>query len=90
VNKEQLIGVIADKGGMTKADAGKALDAVMDAIVSGLKNGEKSQLVNFGTFSVGVRKASTGRNPRTGEPIAIPASKQVRFSAGKQLKDAVN
>lgn len=90
MNKEELISAIAGKGGMTKADAAKALEAVMDAIADGLKQGEKIQLVNFGTFSVGERKASTGRNPRTGEPITIPATRQVRFKVGKQLRDAVN
>ena len=66
------------------------MDAVFDSITSSLKSGSEVRLVGFGTFSVANRKASTGRNPRTGEAIQIPASRQPKFKAGKGLKDAVN
>jgi DNA-binding protein HU-beta len=77
MNKNDLIGAVADASGLTKADSGKAVDAEV-------------RLVGFGTFSVAKRKASTGRNPRTGEEMKIPASNQPKFKAGKALKDAVN
>lgn len=75
---------------MSKADATKAVDAVFDSITSALKRSDDVRLVGFGTFSVANRKATTGRNPRTGEPIQIPASRQPKFKAGKGLKEAVN
>jgi len=75
---------------MSKADAAKAVDGVFDAITGSLQSGGEVRVVGFGTFSVGNRKATTGRNPRTGESIQIPASKQPKFKAGKGLKDAVN
>ncbi|MEB3061162.1 HU family DNA-binding protein, partial [Parvimonas micra] len=73
-----------------KGDASKAVEAVFDAITGSLKKGNEVRLVGFGTFSVSKRKASTGRNPRTGEPMTIKASSQPKFKAGKGLKDAVN
>ena len=90
MNKQDLIGSVADQGGLTKADASKAVEAVFDAITDALKKGDEVRLVGFGTFSVSQRKASTGRNPRTGETMAIKASSQPKFKAGKGLKDAVN
>ncbi|MCP4316541.1 MAG: HU family DNA-binding protein [Hyphomicrobiales bacterium] len=90
VNKDDLVAAVASSTGLSKADAGKAVNAVLDSIEGALQNGADVRLVGFGTFSVTDRRASTGRNPRTGEPIQIPASKQPKFKAGKGLKDAVN
>lgn len=90
MNKADLVSAVADASGITKADAGKAVEATFDAITSALKTGGEVRLVGFGTFAVAKRKASTGRNPRTGEPMTIKASNQPKFKAGKALKDAVN
>ena len=90
MNKNDLVCAVADSSDLSKADAAKAVDAVFDSITSSLQGGGEVRLVGFGTFSVANRKASTGRNPRTGEAIQIPASKQPKFKAGKGLKDAVN
>lgn len=90
MNKNDLIAAVAGITDLSKADATKAVDGVIDAVTSSLKSGTEVRLVGFGTFSVADRAASTGRNPRTGESIQIPASKQPKFKAGKALKDAVN
>ncbi len=90
MNKNDLIDNIASSAGLSKADAGNALDAILDGISGALAGGGEVRLVGFGTFSVGHRKATTGRNPRTGEPIQIPASNRPKFKAGKALKEAVN
>jgi len=90
MNKNDLIGVVADTAGLSKADAGRAVEAVIDSITASLRKGNEVRLVGFGTFSVRKRAASTARNPRTGEAIAVPASKRPKFSAGKAVKDAVN
>jgi DNA-binding protein HU-beta len=90
MNKQDLIASVADASGLTKGDASKAVEGVFDAITHALKKGDEVRLVGFGTFSVSKRKASTGRNPRTGEPMQIKASAQPKFKAGKGLKDAVN
>ena len=90
MNKNELIAAVADQAGLTKADASKAVEAVFDTITAALKKNDDVRLVGFGTFSVSKRKASTGRNPRTGEPMTIAASTQPKFKAGKGLKDAVN
>ena len=90
MNKNDLIGSVADSAGMSKADASKAVEAVFDSITGSLKSGDEVRLVGFGTFSVANRKASEGRNPRTGDKIQIPASKQPKFKAGKGLKESVN
>ena len=90
MNKNDLIAAVAGSSGLSKADAAKAVDGVVDAITSSLKNGTEVRLVGFGTFSVSHRKATTGRNPRTGESIQIAASNQPKFKAGKALKSAVN
>jgi DNA-binding protein HU-beta len=89
-NKNDLIGMVADKAGLTKAQAGDAVDAVFDAITAALKGGDEVRLVGFGTFAVSQRKASVGRNPATGAEIKIPASNQAKFKPGKGLKDAIN
>jgi DNA-binding protein HU-beta len=90
MNKNDLIGAVAESSGLTRSDATKAVEGVFDAISGALKGGDEVRLVGFGTFSVAKRKASTGRNPRTGEPMKIKASSQPKFKAGKGLKDAVN
>ncbi|WP_454883615.1 HU family DNA-binding protein [Sphingomonas oryzagri] len=90
MNKQELIGAVAESAGLTRADASKAVESVFDSISTALKKGDEVRLVGFGTFSVSKRKASTGRNPRTGEPMSIAASSQPKFKAGKGLKDAVN
>lgn len=90
MNKNDLIAAVATSTELSKADATKAVDGVLDAITGSLKSGNEVRLVGFGTFSVAARAASTGRNPRTGESIQIPASNQPKFKAGKALKDAVN
>ena len=90
MNKNDLVSAVADGASMSKADAGKAVDGVFDAITGALQSGSEVRVVGFGTFSVANRKATTGRNPRTGESIQIPASRQPKFKAGKGLKDAVN
>jgi DNA-binding protein HU-beta len=90
VNKNDLVALVADAAGLSKIDATKAVDAVFDGIIQSLKKGEEVRLVGFGTFDVSDRAASEGRNPRTGEKINIPASKQPKFKAGKTLKDALN
>jgi DNA-binding protein HU-beta len=89
MNKTELIDLIADKAELTKASALKALDAVLDGIVTSLKRDEPVVLVNFCTLTVNVRPAREGRNPATGEKIKIKAAKVVKFKAGKALKDAV-
>jgi len=89
VNRNDLVDAVATATNMTKADATTAVDAVLDAITTALKNGNEVRLAGFGTFVVSQRAASEGRNPRTGEKIQIPASKLPKFRAGKGLKDAV-
>ena len=90
MNKNDLISSVAEASNLTKADAGRAVDGVFDSIASALSSGDDVRIVGFGSFSVANRAASTGRNPRTGEEIQIPASKQPKFKAGAPLKDAVN
>ncbi|GGB35355.1 transcriptional regulator [Sphingomonas metalli] len=90
MNKQELIATVADTSGLARSDAARAVEAVFDAISASLKKGDEVRLVGFGTFSVSRRKASTGRNPRTGEPMSIKASTQPKFKAGKILKDSVN
>ena len=84
-----LIAAVADQTDLPRAKATEVVDAVFGAIEGALKNKEEVRLVGFGTFATAERKAGTGRNPRTGEEMAIPASTTVRFKAGKGLKDAV-
>lgn len=90
MNKNDLVAAVANGTGLSKADAVKAVDAMFDAIVAALKTGDEVRLVGFGTFTVTERAASKGRNPRTGEEIAIPASRIPKFKPGKQMKDAIN
>jgi DNA-binding protein HU-beta len=90
MNKTDLINAIAEKAELTKADAGRALEAYLEAVQKSLKKGEDVSVVGFGTFTVRKRAARTGRNPRTNEEIKIKASKVPAFKAGKTLKDALN
>ncbi len=90
MNKNDLVAEVAASAGLSKADSAKAVDAVFNSITSALSGGSEVRLVGFGTFSVAQRKATQGRNPRTGERIHIPASRQPKFKAGKSLKESVN
>ena len=90
MNKSDLVDAIAKSAELSKAAAGRALDATVDSIKKALKKGDTVSLVGFGTFKVGKRAARMGRNPRTGAAIKIKAAKVPKFSAGKGLKDAVN
>ncbi|HSG65319.1 MAG TPA: HU family DNA-binding protein [Gammaproteobacteria bacterium] len=90
MNKAELVEAVAGAANLSKADAGRAVDAVVDSVTKALKRGEQVSVVGFGTFSVKHRSARSGRNPRTGETISIAASNVPGFKAGKGLKDAVN
>ena len=90
MNKAELVEKIADGADISKASADRALSVTIDAIIKAVVKGDDVQLVGFGTFKSGKRAARTGRNPATGAEIKIPASKTVKFSAGKAFKDAVN
>ncbi|MBI2399393.1 MAG: HU family DNA-binding protein [Xanthomonadales bacterium] len=90
MNKGDIINAIADHAELSKADAGRALDALIEVVKKSLKKGDSVSLVGFGTFAVRKRAARTGRNPRTGATIKIKASKIPAFKAGKALKDAIN
>jgi len=90
MNKAELIDAVASTADLSKADAGRAVDAVVDSVTAALKRGEQVAVIGFGTFSVKHRAARAGRNPRTGETIQISASNVPGFKAGKALKDAVN
>lgn len=90
MNKTELIAAVAEKAELKKTEAEKAVNAVIAAITEAMVEGDKVQLVGFGTFEVRERAEREGKNPRTGEKIAIPASKVPAFKAGKSLKDAVN
>lgn len=89
MNKADLIAQVANDSSLPKAQAATAVDATLDAITAALKGGDEVKIAGFGTFSVAERAASTGRNPKTGEPIKIAATKLPKFKAGKGLKDAV-
>ncbi len=90
MNKLDLVARVADTADLSRGKAAEAVDAVLDAIQAGLKDSGEVRLVGFGTFETVKRKASTGRNPRTGEQIQIEASTSVKFKPGKALKDAVD
>ncbi len=90
MNKSELVVAVTSTSGTSKADAARVVDAVCDVITDALSRGEDVRLTGFGRFNVANRSARTGRNPRTGAPIYIPASRQPKFKAGKQLKNAVN
>ena len=89
MNKNDLVTAVASSTGLSKSEAAKAVEGVFDAITGELKSGGEVRLVGFGTFTVAERAASEGRNPPTGDKIAIPASKQPKFKAGKGLRDSV-
>ncbi|MGA9270493.1 MAG: HU family DNA-binding protein [Lutimonas sp.] len=90
MNKSDLIEAMAANAGVSKAAAGKALDAMMKSITGELMTGGRVSLVGFGSFSVSQRAARDGRNPQTGATIKIPARKVIKFKAGSELKEAVN
>ena len=90
MNKAELVDAVAASADLSKADAGRAVDALVNAITKALKKGDQVSVVGFGTFSVKHRSARSGRNPQTGETIKISASNVPGFKAGKALKDAVN
>ena len=89
MNKAELIAAVAEKAGLSKKDSEAAVTAALDAITAALEDGDKVQLVGFGSFEIKKRAARTGRNPRTNEPVEIPAAKLPVFKAGKALKDAI-
>ncbi len=90
MNKTELIDFIADEADLSKASAGRALDALIDGVTQALKKGDTVTVVGFGTFAVGERAARSGRNPQTGATIDIKAAKVPKFRPGKALKDALN
>ncbi len=90
MKKVELVEAVAEKAGLTKADATRAVDAFVEVVTGALKKGDKVPLVGFGTFGVSKRSAREGRNPRTGETVKIAARNAVTFKAGTALKDAVN
>ena len=90
MNKSELIDAVAKSADLSKASAGRAIDATVAAITSSLKNGDSVTLIGFGTFKVSHRAARTGRNPQTGKELKIAARKAPAFTAGKGLKEAVN
>ena len=90
MNKQELIGHVADRAGLNRNDAMRAVETMLEVITSTLKRGDEVRLVGFGNFTVSKRAASTGRNPQTGAEVKIPARTVPKFSAGKGLKDAVN
>ena len=90
MNKSELIDTVAQAAEISKSAAERAVDAMIGAVKSSLRKGEEVTLVGFGTFLAAERAARQGRNPRTGEPVAIPAARVPRFRAGKALKDAIN
>ena len=90
MNKTELIAAIAADTNLTKADAARAFDSALEHLAGALAKGESVQIVGFGNFTVSNRAERSGRNPSTGEPMTIKASKAVKFTAGKSLKDAVN
>jgi DNA-binding protein HU-beta len=90
MNKLDLANRVADVTGLARNDAARAIDALLDTITEALASGEEVRLVGFGNFVAGVRKASTGRNPRTGEPMNLAASVSPKFRVGRNLKDACN
>ncbi len=90
MNKSELVDAVADAAQLSKADAGRAVDAFISSVAKALKGGDSVTVVGFGTFQVRERAARSGRNPKTGDTITIAASKNPAFKAGKALKDAVN
>lgn len=89
MTKAELVNSVASAAGVTKKEAGVAVDTAFDSIAGALRNGEKTTIVGFGTFSVKETKARTGRNPQTGESLEIEAGKKITFKVGKELKEAI-
>lgn len=90
MNKAELVDLIADKADISKASAARVLDATLEGVVAALRDGDQVALVGFGTFSVKQRAERQGRNPKTGEPMTIVASRSVGFKPGKSLRDAIS
>ena len=90
MNKNDLISAVSEQAGITKADASKAVEAVFDSISGALAKGSEVRLVGFGTFSVSKRKASTGRNPRTGDQVDVDAKHVPFFKTGKEMRERLN
>lgn len=90
MNKQELIDAVAAQTGASKAQTGETIDTLIDVVKTVVAKGDSVQLIGFGSFGSGKRAARTGRNPKTGEAINIPAAKTVKFTAGKAFKDAVN
>ena len=90
MNQAELIAEVAERAGLTKADAGKAVEALIGSITDALKQGDEVRITGFGTFGVSERGERQGRNPQTGAQITIAASKAAKFTAGKAVKDALN
>nr|WP_170151712.1 HU family DNA-binding protein [Trinickia caryophylli] len=90
MNKQELIDAVAAQTGASKAQTGETLDTLLEVVKKAVSKGDSVQLIGFGSFGSGKRAARTGRNPKTGETIKIPAAKTVKFTAGKAFKDAVN
>ena len=90
MNQAELIAEVAERAGLTKADAGKAVEALVGTVTDALKQGDEVRIAGFGTFGISERGERQGRNPQTGAPITIAASKADRFTAGKAVKDALN
>lgn len=89
MNKQEVIGLVAERAGLNRTDAARAVETMLEVITDALRRGDEVRLVGFGNFVVTRRKASVGRNPRTGEPLQIDSTAQPKFRAGKLLKEAV-
>ena len=90
MNRSELVDIVASKGGFRRGDAEKVVDSLLTAITDALTRGDEVRLTGFGAFTVATRAAGQARNPRTGEPVTVAASRQPKFKAGKALKDALN
>ena len=90
MNRSELVASVASNGGFSKSDVEKMVDSLLNAIADALKRGDEVRLAGFGTFTVATSAAKQARNPRTGEPVTVAASRQPKFKAGKALKDALN
>ena len=90
MNRSELVAAVASNGGFNKSDAEKIIDCLLAAIADALKRGDEVRLAGFGTFTVATRAAGQARNPRTGEPVTVAASRQPKFKAAKALKEALN
>ncbi len=90
MNKQELIAAVSERTGLARNDTARVVETMLQIVTEQLQNGSEVRLVGFGNFAVSRRKASTGRNPRTGEPLNIKATSQPKFRPGKVLKDAVN